>query len=425
MSEQVTEALPAVLDGFDLTDNAAFAAAPEGFPYALFARLRREAPVLLHPPGQTADGESFWVLSRHADITAVAANPEVFSPQGRPGRPGGGTHLDDMPVGVYAGVMLPMMAGTRHDLIKDLLTPAVTGEVVRAQEKELRATADVLVAAALERGSCDLAADVVERHTFLSVAVLLGVPAADRARLAAWASHTTGLLDRRTGLPDERSKAAWVDSQEYVGRLLELRRDTPAEDLASVLAAGEIPADRGEPPLSHRERLVNAQLLLLHGGEQPRNTIASGLLGLARHPDQWRALREDRSLLESTAEEMLRWAPPNPYNRRTATRDVTVGGELIRAGEKVSLWWPSGNRDETVFTDPDVFDQRRSPNPHLTFGYGSQFCLGNEVARLEIRILLEALLDRVAEIRPAGPVTYQPSNKHTVVLDMPVRLVPR
>ncbi|WP_326594869.1 cytochrome P450 [Streptomyces sp. NBC_01803] len=427
MSDQVTAtgALPSVLDGFDLTDHNAFAASPEGFPHGLFERLRREAPVLRHPPGRSVDAESFWVLSRHADIAAAAGAPEVFSPQGGGGRAGGGSHLDDMPVGVYAGVMLPMMDNPRHDLIKDLLTPAATGPVAAAVEKELRGAAAGVVEAALDRGTCDLATDIVQRHTFLGIAVLLGIPAEDRDRLADWAAHSTGLLNRRTGLPDERAMDAWQGSQEYIGDLLAARRAEPAEDLASVLANGRIAGDGGEAPLTDHERRVNAQLLLLHGGEQPRNTFASGLLGLAGHPGQWRAVREDRALLAPTAEEVLRWAPPNPYNRRTATRDVRVGGELIRAGEKVTLWWPSGNRDENVFPAPSTFDQRRSPNPHLTFGHGGGFCLGGAIARFELRILLDALLDRVAEIRQAGAVTYQPSNKHTVVLDMPVELIPR
>jgi cytochrome P450 len=134
-------------------------------------------------------------------------------------------------------------------------------------------------------------------------------------------------------------------------------------------------------------------------------------------------LRADRALLPGAVEEVLRWAPPNPYNRRTATHDVELRGVRIKAGDKVTLWWPAGNRDEDVFADPDRFDIRRNPNPHLAFGAGTHLCSGDEIGRLQIRVVLEALLDQVTEVRLTAPPTLAPNNKHAVLLSLPVRLV--
>ena len=412
--------LPDTLCGMDLTDQARWA---DGIPYHVFDRLRREAPVLWHPPGQSADGEGFWVLSRHADIAAAAADPR-YSARGGGSRIGGGSHLDDLVIGVHAGVFLPMMDNPRHDLLKQLLGPAVTGPAATRTEPALRAAAESLVDAAVAKGQCDFATDVAEPYAINAIARLLGAPPADTGQLVAWGHRVVGFVNRRTGLVDDESRTIFSEIQRYGRELIAYRRANPDNDLTTVLALGELADDSAEPPLSEYERELNFNLLMLTGAEQPRNTICGGIQGFTDHPGQWQALRTDRSLLPTAVEEMLRWAPPNPYNRRTVTTDLRLHDALLRAGDKVTLWWPSANRDGTVFAGPSQFDIRRSPNPHLSFGTGTHYCLGNEVARLEIRVLLEVLLDRVADIRRAGGFTFAPSNKHTVTLDMPVELVP-
>jgi cytochrome P450 len=176
-------------------------------------------------------------------------------------------------------------------------------------------------------------------------------------------------------------------------------------------------------PITDTEREANASVLLVSGFEQPRNTIAGGILAFAQHPDQWAALRADRGLLPGAVEEVLRWLPANPYNRRTLTEDVELHGHRLRAGEKVTLWWPSANRDETVFDHPDSFDIRRDPNPHLSFGHGTHYCLGDDFGRAEITAALSAQLDRVAEFHLLGKEVWAPNHKHTVLLDVPVEAV--
>jgi cytochrome P450 len=166
-------------------------------------------------------------------------------------------------------------------------------------------------------------------------------------------------------------------------------------------------------------------LLIAAGSETTRNSIAGGLLAFIDHPDQWRAVQDDRTLLPSAVEEILRYTSSTTYNRRTATRDVEVRGNLIRAGDKVTLWWPSANRDDEVFADPHTFSVRRDPNRHLAFGHGSHFCLGANLARLEIKVVFDALLDRFDRIAPARPHEWTRSNKHTGLRHLPVRFVDR
>lgn len=408
---------PAVLEGFDLTDQARFSS---GFPHEVFARLRRDAPVLFHPPGHSSDGVGFWVLSRHADIRDAAASP-VFSSRGGGGRPHGGTHIDDARPEL-PGVLINMMDDPRHQEFRNVMTPAMGRQALAALEGKLRQYMAEKVSALLERGTCDFAAEVGATAGAHAVSLLLGIPPQDRPLFDEWTAILMGFDDREAGRPTERSQKIHMDIFHYGCRLLEARRAEPMDDLTSLLARGELASGSGEKPLTDLERQTCFCLMVLAGTESTRNTIAGGILALVEHPEQWRALRADRSLLPGAVEEILRWTSPTPYNRRTATHDVRIRDAQIRAGDKVTLWWTSANRDEEVFSSPFSFDIRRNPNPHLAFGYGSHSCFGEQLGRLEMRVVLETLLDRVERIELTGPVTWAGSNKHTVVMRMPVAL---
>jgi cytochrome P450 len=412
--------LPRALNGFDLTDQAAFA---KGFPHEVFARLRAEAPVLWHPAGSTADGEGFWVLSGYADMKEAAENP-LFSSQGGGGRAGGGTHIDDLKAGVHAGVLINMIDDPRHEHFKAMVRPPVARAAVEARLPALRSVAERYVEQALAKGTVDFQPDVSAPYAIECIARVLGAPEADLPQLIEWGQAVSGFDDRASGQVNENSAKVQYAIYEYGQSLIARKRAEPetTDDLMSVMAREEIGG--GEAPLSEYEREAFFNLLLLAGSEPARNTMAAGVLALARHPEQWQALREDRALLPGAIEEMLRWSSPTPYNRRTAVQDVTFRDAEIKAGQKVTFWWASANRDESVFTDPERFDIRRTPNPHLAFGHGTHSCLGPQLARIEIRLLLEALLDRVARIEVTGDVLWAPSNKHTVALRMPVELVP-
>jgi len=418
VDEVAGEELPEVLGGYDLSDQDRFAG---GFPYEVFARLRDSAPILRHPPGRTRDGESFWVLSRYDDIVEAANNP-VFSSQSGGKREGGGTHLDDMPAGTYAGGMLNMMDDPRHALLKDLASPMVTGSALTRLEPLIRRRAAAVVGAALREGTCDLQTSVAGRFSVEIIAALLGVPETDWDQLVSWTDVAMGYEDRDSGESTNRSQTVLLDMYNYSRELVAAKRAEPGEDFMSGIILANLPDDRGEPPLSDYEREVFFNLLSLAGTEPTRNAIAIGLHGLIQSPGAWQELRADRSLVDGAIEEMLRWSSPTPYNRRTANRDIRFHDVEIAEGDKVTLWWASANRDENVFPNADTFDLRRDPNPHLAFGHGAHTCLGLTLARTEIRALLTELLDNVAEIRLTGPVPWARNNKHTVALKMPVEL---
>ncbi|WP_309891779.1 cytochrome P450 [Archangium sp.] len=417
-STSTAQQLPAVLDGFDLTDQPRFA---NGFPHEVFARLRRDAPVLFHPPGQTHDGEGFWVLSRYADIRDAAADP-AFSSQGGGGRRSGGTHIDDVRPEL-PGVMINMMDDPRHQALKDVLTPAVGRQALAVLDGKLRQHMSRQVASLLERGHFDFAAELGASIGVHAISLLLGIPEQDWPKFAEWTGSLMGFDDREVGHPTERSQKIHMELFHYGARLLAARKAQPSDDLTSLLANGQMASGSGEKPITELEKQTCFSLMVLAGTESTRNTISGGILALAEHPEQWRALRADRSLVPSAVEEMLRWTTPTPYNRRTATRDLRIRDTQIRAGDKVTLWWTSANMDESVFSNPLSFDIRRNPNPHMAFGYGTHSCFGDHLGRLELRVVLESLLDRVERIELAGKPTWAGSNKHTVVLKMPVKLI--
>ncbi|MFN7149925.1 MAG: cytochrome P450 [Microthrixaceae bacterium] len=413
---------PVDLDDVDLCDLDLFA---RGFPHEVFAELREQRPVWFHPATPNVPGgEGFWVLSRYDDVAAAAADATTFSSVTGGGRDGGGTLIEDLPMG-FSGVLLNMTDDPFHQRFRSLLTPSVSARAIVAMERDLRNRAAHIVDDAVERGEVDLLVQVAAELPLQAAAALLGVPQADRARLIEWADATLDYDDRDLGGTSERAAEAAAAMFAYGDDLIARRRRDPGDDLLSAAVHGTVDDDGVERPLRQDELQLLFSLLVAAGTETTRNTIAVGLAQLASSPEDWDAVHRDRSLVPDTVEEMLRWASSTPYNRRTVTRDVHVGGELLAAGDKVTLWWASANRDPAAFDRPERFDLRRRPNRHLAFGHGAHFCLGARLARTEIRVLVEELLDRVERLEPTGPVEWTRSNKHTGVRHLPVRLVPR
>lgn len=403
-------------DDIDLTDLNRFTT---GFPYEVFDLLRDESPVWFHPPtAHTPGDEGFWVLSRYADIVAAAADPVTFSSETGGGREGGGTTLEDMPRGLAVGALLNMTDDPRHAQIRRLLTPSTTPRALRAMEEDLRRRAVAIVNAALAKRECDFLVDVAAELPLQAIAQLVGVPQADRHELMNWANVTLDYEDREVGEINDRVVQAQAQMFTYGTNLLERKRSEPSDDLLSVVTQALIDGE----PLTENEQRMFLSLIIAAGSETTRNSIAIGMSALSEQPDAWERLRHDRELLPVAVEEMLRWASSTPYNRRTATRDVDLHGQHIAAGDKVTLWWASANRDDAVFTDPYAFDITRNPNPHLTFGRGVHFCLGASLARLEMRVMFDALLNQVGTITLTGPIEYVRSNKHAGVRHMPVTI---
>ncbi len=407
------------LAGLDLCDLDLFA---DGFPEEVFTQLRSEAPVWWQPPtDHTPDGVGFWVLSRHADIMSAAADPELFSSERSPGAAGGGTIIQDLPYGFASGVLLNMMDDPRHHRIRRLATPPVAPKALARMEGELRERARRIVDAIAERGACDFLADVAVELPLQAVASLMGVPDGDRHDLMTWSNTTLDFDGRELGESSEDVAAAAASMAAYGADLIAERKRSPSDDILSALATGRVEADDGESrPIDDLELLMFFNLLVVAGSETTRNSIALGLVALMEHPDQLEAVRDDRSLMPTAVEEILRWTTATVYNRRTAIRDTELGGHRIEQGAKVTLWWPSANRHESVFEDPYRFDIRRAPNPHLTFGHRTHFCMGANLARLEIRVMLDELLDRLEGFALTGPIGRVRTNKHAGVCRVPL-----
>ncbi|MGH9018628.1 MAG: cytochrome P450, partial [Acidimicrobiales bacterium] len=407
------------LDDIDLTDLDRFVG---GFPDDAFTSLRRQAPVWWHrPTAHTPGGTGFWVVSSHAVVLEVVSDAPTFSSARAPGAEGGGTLIEDLPYGSAAGVLLNMMDDPRHQRIRRLVTPAVAPRALALLEDELRRRAAAIVDAVVDRGRCDFLLDVAVELPLQATAMLMGVPNEDRHDLMTWSGASLTYDDRELGTTTAAVQEASAAMAAYGSALVADTRGHGGDGLLATVAGAVIEGDDGAPaPLSDVELLMFFNLLIAAGSETTRNAIALGMAALIERPEQWAALERDRSLLPDAVEEILRWSSPTLYNRRTAVRDVEVAGCPIKAGDKVTLWWASANRDDAVFDDPFVFDIRRSPNPHVAFGYRSHFCLGANLARMEIRILLDALLDRVDDVCLDGVITRFRTNKHAGVKHMPV-----
>ena len=408
------------LAGIDLTDLDQFA---HGFPHELFTRLRRAAPVWWHAPtAHTPDGEGFWSVHTHAECLAVIHDPATFSSETGGTRAYGGTTIPDLPV---AGMMLNMMDDPRHQRVRLLVSKGLTPRTITRLEGELRRRAASLVDDALAAGTCDFVREVAGELPMQAICILMGIPETDRHRLFEWIEHSFDFKDDREAFEttDEVAHAA-ASMFEYGTHLIAEKRAHPADDMLSIVCNATL-AGEDPPQLTDQELQFFFSLVWAAGADTTRNSIAGAIVAFGEFPDELRILRDDPSAMPAAIEEIVRWTHPAAYNRRTATRGAELGAHEIAAGDKVVFWEASANRDELVFREPFRFDVRRQPNPHLGFGHGVHHCLGANLARLEIRVVLTELLERVADIELTGPVEWTRSNKHTGIRRLPVRLTPR
>lgn len=387
----------------DLTDLDNFA---DGFPHHLFATHRREAPVHWHEPTEhTPDGEGFWSVATYAESLAVLRDPTTFSSVTGGTRPFGGTLLQDLSI---AGQVLNMMDDPRHAQIRRLVSSGLTPRMITRVTDDLRARTRTLLDAVEPGVALDFLVDIAAELPMQMICILLGVPESERHWLfeAIEPQFDFG-RSRSAELGQLSAEEAGSRMYDYGQQLIAAKRAQPGDDMLSVVA------NATDAALSDLELYLFFSLLFSAGAETTRNAVAGGLLALIEHPDQLRRLRADPALLPTAIEEMVRWTTPSPSKRRTATRPVTLGGCHIEAGQKVQIWEGSANRDPAVFADPDVFDIARKPNAHLGFGQGVHYCLGANLARLELRVLFEELLSRFGTARLVKPVEWTRSNRHT------------
>jgi cytochrome P450 len=411
------DAPSAALADVDLTDLDRFA---HGFPHAVFALHRRDAPVYWHAPTEhTPDGEGFWSVATYAETLAVLRDPATYSSERGGTRLHGGTLLQDLPV---AGVVLNMMDDPRHARIRRLASTGLTPRTVARLEDELRRRTRALLAPVESGAAFDFLVAIAAELPMQMICILLGVPEADRHTLFA---AVEPLFDHRAGRgpldASPETQAAQAEMLRYGTALIAEKRARPQDDMLSLAIHATLP-DVDPPRLTDAELYVFFSLLFSAGSETTRNAIAGGLLALLENPDQLAALRAEPALLPGAIEEMLRFTTPSPSKRRTATRAAELGGAKIAPGDKVLFWEGSANRDERVFARSMELDVRRDPNPHLAFGHGVHFCLGASLARLEMRVLFEELLPAFAGGELAGPVEWTRSNRHTGIRHLPVRL---
>jgi cholest-4-en-3-one 26-monooxygenase len=405
-----TTALPL---GVDLTDPATYA---DGIPHELFARLRAEAPVVWHPMGSGKSG--FWSVTRYDDVVALNRDAEALSTAAA------GTMLFDRPelANPDAPRMMIEMDPPRHTRYRLLVNRGFTPRMIGRLEEFMHAVAAGTLDRLDGRTDGDFVADVAAELPIQVIAQLLGVPEEDRPHLFELSNRIIGFDEPEYGGDGGPSNEAMTEIFALAHRLVEEKRAAmalgePLSDIATTLLAGEVDGEH----LSDIEFDLFFLLLAVAGNETTRTAIAQGMLAFIEHPDEWDRLRADRSLLPSAVDEILRYTTPILHFRRTATHDADIGAP-IREGDRVVLWYASANFDDTVFDDPLRFDVGRTPNEHVTFGGGGpHFCLGANLARLEVKVMFEHLLDRFERIELTAPAERLRSNFTNGVKRMPVR----
>ncbi len=401
----------------DLTDLDNFA---NGFPHDVFAMHRRQAPVWWHAPTEhTPDGEGFWSVVTHAEVLEVLRDPVTYSSERGGERPYGGTLLQDLPI---AGHVLNMMDDPRHARIRRLVTSGLTPRMVRRIEDDLRARTCTLLDAIDDATPFDFLREVAAELPMQMISLLLGVPEAERHWLFEAVEPGFDFKGSRKSFEtDVDAVTARQRMFAYGNDLIAAKRADPGDDMLSVVVHARLD-DADQPQLTDTELYAFFSLVFSAGAETTRNSIAGGLLALIERPDQLRRFRDDPSLSATAVEEIVRWSTPSPSKRRTATRATRLGDQSIEAGDKVLVWEGSANRDDAVFAHPMTFDIARDPNPHLGFGHGIHYCLGANLARLEIRVLFEELLPRFSVFELVEPVEWTRSNRHTGIRHMSIAL---
>jgi cholest-4-en-3-one 26-monooxygenase len=410
------------LDTIDLTD---FELYRSGFPHDVFTVLRDEAPVWWHPESPSARflGGGFWVVTRHADVQAVSRDPARF-------RSFEGPSLPEMPP-ERRGSMIVSMDPPAHTRLRRLVSAGFTPRMTAMLEEQARAWARSIIDHALEHGECNFVQEVAYQLPMHLIADIVGIPVADRAWLFDNVNTFIQSSDPRTRLTAAERTALEAELYTYAHELGAEKRRCPADDVWTTLTTAEVEHDDGtRTQLSELELDLFFLVLTIAGSETTRNAIASGLLALVDHPDQLEQLRSDPTVMPTAVEEILRWTTPAAYFRRTASEDTEIRGVPIAAGDRVTIWHPSANRDERAFVEPFRFDITRADNPHVTFGGGGiHYCLGANLAKREIKVMFEELLSRVADVEVTGEPEYSVQgigNPITVSLqELPVRLTAR
>jgi cholest-4-en-3-one 26-monooxygenase len=409
------------LSDVNLLDRDKFTSGP---PHDWFTWLRANAPVFRHeePDG----GPGFWVITKYDDVVAVNRNAKSFSSDQKKGGVVGLEEIinteanNPFAAAEDAPSLMLTMDPPEHTRYRKLVNKGFTPRMINALEQQIRETTARIVDEAVAKGETDFVIDVAAELPLQVIADLLGVPQEDRHNLFTWSNQMiAGGDDPEYLVTQDDLGGAYVGMFMYAQQLADKRKAEPKDDIVTVLLNAEVDGHS----LSEMDFNMFFLLLAVAGNETTRNAISHGMNAFLEHPDEYRALVDDPSLVNSATEEVLRWASPVMYFRRNATEDIELHGQQIKQGDKVSIWYASANRDEDHFEDPFRFDIRRTPNEHIAFGGGGpHFCLGASLARMEIRVLLEELSARAPKVRALGPPDRLRSNFIGGIKHLPVEL---
>jgi cholest-4-en-3-one 26-monooxygenase len=386
----------------DLTDGAFYADRPAA--REAYRWMRANQPVFRDRNGLAA-------ATTYEAVIDAERNPELFSNAGgiRPDQ-------DAMP-------MMIDMDDPAHLLRRKLVNAGFSRKRLKVQDESIGALCDILIDAVCERGECDFVRDLAAPLPMAVIGDMLGVLPDERELFLKWSDEMmVGLSSTASEADMQVLMDAFVAYNDYTRSKIEQRRAEPTEDLISVLVHSEVDGER----LSDDDILQESLLILVGGDETTRHTISGGTEQLIRHRDQWDLLQNDPSLIPSAIEEMLRWTSPLKNMCRTLTADTEFHGTQLHQGEKMMLMFESANFDEAVFGDPDNFNIQRDPNSHLAFGFGTHFCLGNQLARVELRNMTSRVLQRLPDMRLASDdeLPLRPANFVSGVEKMPVVFTP-
>jgi cholest-4-en-3-one 26-monooxygenase len=385
-------AQPRIAPGFDLTDPDLYS---RRVPQDELAELRRAAPIWWNqqPTDMGFNDDGFWAVTRHRDVVAVSRDSDTFSSYENTAiiRFIGGTTREQIEM---QRVIMLNIDPPHHTKLRGIVSRGFTPRAINGLRDVLAARAEKIVATALAQGTGDFVTDVACELPLQAIAELLGVPQEDRHKLFSWSNEMVGYDDPEyTG--DGENAAAEILGYSMV--MAEDRRACPRDDIVTKLVHAQV--DGGE--LTSDEFGFFVILLSVAGNETTRNAISHGMLAFLDNPDQWELYKAQRP--QSTTDEIVRWATPVTVFQRTATRDTELGGQQIKAGQRVGLFYRSANFDEEVFDQPEEFNVLRDPNPHVGFGgTGAHYCLGVNLAKLEIDLMFNAIADAMPDISKAG-----------------------
>jgi cholest-4-en-3-one 26-monooxygenase len=403
------------LDEIDLYNPDTFV---RGVPHDMFATLRREAPVYRH---LDAFGKPFWCVTRHEDIVKINRDTETFSSWQ------GAVYIDELEPEQLAGQQLMMlnMDPPQHTNLRKIVNKGFTPRRIGELQEILARRAATIVDGVIERGECDFVVDVAAELPLQAIAEFIGIPQEDRKLIFDLTNQMIGNSDPEFHAVEGQEQVAAEQMFAYSQAMFTDRHRNPRDDIATALIQADVDGDK----LDELDFNMFFMLLAVAGNETTRNAISHTQLALMEHPEQRRKVLDDPSKLDGLIEEGLRWATPVMQFRRTATVDTVIRDVDIAAGDRVVIWHMSGNRDESVFDDPYTFDIDRAPNDHLhqhiAFGGGGHhYCLGANLARAEMRVMLREILSRMPDMEQVAPAQRLRSNFINGIKHMPVKFTP-